>query len=227
MLQSDGRPIGSPVTGICNTFRTLWSKFNLHVTSVRLRWVTRELWACCKLVAGLFFYCQLSLSVLQAGQPQISCISEIFSPDCTEMNLSPLQGWLSGVSHRCPSTHTDDGNLVLCLAFAHVPPARTRPAAALALLTSAPASTTDFALIFFLYFRNTLGLASWQKELYCLDVRRWGIIAWLILWRWKRCLLFLVHPSFDMQRAENQAPTQKMLQGCWLAGGLWDRETES
>jgi len=82
MVQSDRGPKGSPVTGICSTFRLLRSKYNLHATSIKLWQVTREIWDCYTLVTRLFFYCNLSLSVLQAGQPQVSCISEIFSPDC-------------------------------------------------------------------------------------------------------------------------------------------------
>lgn len=226
VMQSDGRPKGSPVTGICNTFRMLRNKCNLHVTSVKLRQVTSEIWACYKLVARLFLYCKLSLS----ETPQITAFQKLLA--LTELKwLYPSSRGSSGGCHTGASTRTDGGNLVLCFVFSQVAPVRTHPAPARAIFTRAPASTSDIALNFLLCFRSTLGLASWQQKLCYLDVRRSGIIAWLILWRWKRCLLFLVPPCFDLQSAENWALTQQnasRLQVCFGARlRLWDRETES
>lgn len=98
VMQSDGRPKGSPVTGICNTFRMLCNKCNLRVASVKLLQVTSEIWACYKLVARLFLYCKLSFSEM----PQITAFQKLLA--LTELKwLYPCsRGSSGGVTQVLP-----------------------------------------------------------------------------------------------------------------------------
>lgn len=70
-----------------------------------IRQVTRDTWSSHRLVAGLFFCCNLSLPVLPADLPQTSCILAIFSSVCTKMKPTPspgvAQGQLTGAP-PCP-----------------------------------------------------------------------------------------------------------------------------
>lgn len=134
-------------------FRMMGGEFNLHLTNIS------KVMACYQGALDLqqtcvqaIFSTALSLHVLQAVQPHISCMSEIISPDCA-LSESLFQGSSDKCHTGAPPLTQIKGIWCCSLLFSEMQlpailPVQTCPAAALALFTLA--STSNISLLFFL-----------------------------------------------------------------------------
>lgn len=214
---------GSTVTRMWSIFKTLQGKFNLHATSVKSWQDAREIWACYKLWLDYFSTASSPCLCSKLASPKIAAFHKPLALILLKwINPHPSSG--SEEHHTDAPPHTQiieicfciycprctlftscqcESNLLLCWP--------SSPKSLLQQLTS--------LWFFFCCFRNTLSLASWQKKLYCLDVRRSRTIALLKL---KRCesavCSFWCILAFICKVLKTELLSCKMLQECWLVG---------